>query len=91
MEDFWLEFLRSLVKRGLKVVQLVTSDAHEGLKAAIAQVLTEASWQRAPAAFHAQYSRPCAGWASGDDSGRAAHHLCPAPPGSGQAAAVGGV
>jgi transposase-like protein len=27
-------------------VQLVTSDAHEGLKAAIAQVLTGTSWQR---------------------------------------------
>jgi len=34
------------VKRGLKRVQLVTSDAHEGLKAAISQVLTNASWQR---------------------------------------------
>ena len=45
-EAFWQEFLRSLVKRGLKGVQLVTSDAHEGLKAAIAQVLSGASWQR---------------------------------------------
>jgi putative transposase len=45
-EAFWLEFLRSLVKRGLKGVQLVISDAHEGLKAAIAQVLSGASWQR---------------------------------------------
>lgn len=45
-EAFWLEFLRSLVARGLTGVQLVTSDAHEGLKAAIAQVLSGASWQR---------------------------------------------
>jgi transposase-like protein len=45
-EAFWLEFLRSLVRRGLSEVQLVTSDAHEGLKAAIAQVLSGASWQR---------------------------------------------
>lgn len=45
-EAFWLEFLRSLVARGLNGVQLVTSDAHEGLKAAIAQVLSGASWQR---------------------------------------------
>ena len=45
-EAFWLEFLRSLVQRGLKGVQLVISDAHEGLKAAIAQVLSGASWQR---------------------------------------------
>jgi transposase-like protein len=37
--EFWVEFLRSLVRRGLRGVQLVISDAHEGLKAAIAQVL----------------------------------------------------
>ncbi len=45
-EAFWREFLRSLVGRGLSGVQLVVSDAHEGLKAAIAQVLAGASWQR---------------------------------------------
>lgn len=45
-EPFWTEFLRSLVKRGLKGVQLVISDAHEGLKAAIAKVLTGSTWQR---------------------------------------------
>ena len=43
---FWLGFLRSLVARGLSGVQLVVSDAHEGLKAAIAAVLHGASWQR---------------------------------------------
>jgi transposase-like protein len=43
---FWLGFLRSLVARGLAGVRLVTSDAHEGLKAAIAAVLHGASWQR---------------------------------------------
>jgi putative transposase len=43
---FWLDFLRSLIRRGLKGVQLVTSDAHEGLKVAINQVLAEATWQR---------------------------------------------
>src|SRR5919198_1197076 len=43
---FWLAFLRSLVARGLKGVKLVTSDAHEGLKAAIASVLQGTSWQR---------------------------------------------
>jgi len=43
---FWKAFLRSLVARGLQGVQLVISDAHEGLKAAIAQVLTGATWQR---------------------------------------------
>jgi putative transposase len=42
---FWLGFLRLLESRGLKGVKLVISDAHEGLKAAIAQVF-KASWQR---------------------------------------------
>jgi len=45
-EEFWLAFLRSLVKRGLRSVQLVISDAHEGLKKALSQVFTGASWQR---------------------------------------------
>ena len=44
-EAFWAEFLRSLAHRGLRGVQLVVSDAHEGLKAAAAKVLG-ASWQR---------------------------------------------
>ena len=43
---FWLQFLRGLVARGLTGVQLVTSDAHEGLKGAIAAVLQGAGWQR---------------------------------------------
>jgi transposase-like protein len=43
---FWLGFLRGLVRRGLKGVQLVVSDAHEGLKAAVEQALTGATWQR---------------------------------------------
>ena len=43
---FWVQFLRSLVARGLAGVQLVTSDAHQGLKGAIAAVLQGASWQR---------------------------------------------
>src|SRR6266581_4355110 len=43
---FWLGFLRGLSARGLSGVQLVTSDAHGGLKAAIAAVLQGASWQR---------------------------------------------
>ena len=43
---FWMDFLRSLIRRGLKGVELVTSDAHEGLKAAIREVLAGSSWQR---------------------------------------------
>jgi len=42
---FWTEFLRSLRQRGLSGVRLAVSDDHEGLKAAIARVLTSA-WQR---------------------------------------------
>lgn len=42
---FWLDFLRGLIKRGLRGVKLVISDAHEGLKRAIVQML-KASWQR---------------------------------------------
>ena len=44
-ETFWIEFLRSLARRGLRGIKLVISDAHEGLKAAVAKVL-HASWQR---------------------------------------------
>jgi len=44
-EAFWRDFLKSLVKRGLTGAQLVISDAHEGLKSAIGQVLST-SWQR---------------------------------------------
>src|ERR1700732_4242248 len=38
-EPFWVEFLRSLARRGLRGAKLVISDAHEGLKAAITKVL----------------------------------------------------
>ena len=44
-ETFWLEFLRKLRRRGLRGVKLVISDAHEGLKGAVAKVM-HASWQR---------------------------------------------
>jgi putative transposase len=43
---FWTAFLRSLKARGLAGVQLVISDAHTGLKAAIGAVMAGASWQR---------------------------------------------
>jgi putative transposase len=44
-ETFWSGFLKTLVRRGLKGVKLVVSDAHEGLKHAIAKALN-ATWQR---------------------------------------------
>ena len=43
---FWLAFLRSLSARGLGGVKLVVSDAHQGLRDAIATVFGGASWQR---------------------------------------------
>ena len=43
---FWTAFLRSLVKRGLRGVKLVISDAHEGIRKALGTVLSGASWQR---------------------------------------------
>jgi putative transposase len=49
-EAFWRGFLRGLVKRGLGGVQLVVSDAHAGLKAAIAQTL-DCPWQRCTVHF----------------------------------------
>ena len=42
----WKEFLLRLKSRGLRGVIFVVSDDHPGLKSAIAQVLTEALWQR---------------------------------------------
>ena len=50
---FWLAFLRSLTARGLSGVELVTSDAHQGLKNAIAVVFAGASWQRCRTHFMA--------------------------------------
>src|SRR5690349_6675983 len=44
-EPFWTEFLRKLRRRGLRGVKLVISDAHEGIKAAVAKLMN-ATWQR---------------------------------------------
>jgi putative transposase len=63
-EAFWTEFVRSLVARGLEGVQLVVSDAHEGLKQAIARVLS-CPWQRCTVHF----LRDCLGHARRDQHG----------------------
>src|SRR5919109_618193 len=60
-ESFWREFLRSLVARGLVGVELAISDAHPGLKAALAQVLG-CPWQRCTVHF----LRDCLGHARRD-------------------------
>ena len=57
---FWLAFLRSLTARGLSGVELVTSDAHQGLKNAIAAVFAGASWQRCRTHFMANLAHPSA-------------------------------
>ena len=44
--DSWLGFLRAIRGRGVRGVQLVTSDAHKGLVRAIEEVFQGASWQR---------------------------------------------
>jgi transposase-like protein len=48
----WRDFLRSLKDRGLRDVQLITSDAHEGLGAARRAVFGSVPWQRCH--FHLQ-------------------------------------
>jgi len=51
-EVHWREFLQSLVERGLHGVEMITSDAHEGLKAARRGVFPGVPWQRCQ--FHLQ-------------------------------------
>jgi transposase-like protein len=51
-KESWTTFLRELKKRGLTGTKLVISDAHEGLKAAIATVFQGASWQRCKVHFY---------------------------------------
>lgn len=51
-KESWTTFLRGLRKRGLRGIRLVISDAHEGLKAAIAIVLQGAAWQRCKVHFY---------------------------------------
>ncbi|MFJ3899535.1 MULTISPECIES: IS256 family transposase [unclassified Streptomyces] len=45
-KPFWTKFLRSLRARGLENVQLVISDSHSGLVAAIRTVFLGSAWQR---------------------------------------------
>ena len=51
-EVHWREFLSSLKRRGLELPKSITSDAHEGLKAALAAVFPGGAWQRCQ--FHLQ-------------------------------------
>lgn len=62
--DSWLAFLRKVKSRGVTGVQLVTSDAHEGLRRAIEEVFQGAAWQRCVV----HLMRDCARAASGSRS-----------------------
>jgi len=55
---FWTAFLRSLRTRGLAGVQLVISDHHAGLKAAITSVMVGASWQRSSVNMPGEWEVP---------------------------------
>ena len=60
----WLAFFRDLTARGLTGVKLVTSDAHQGLVAAIGATLPGASWQRCRTHYAANLmaATPKASW-----------------------------
>jgi transposase-like protein len=51
-EVHWRTFFESLLERGLHGVELITSDAHSGLKAALQTVFPTVPWQRCQ--FHLQ-------------------------------------
>ena len=72
---FWLAFLRSLTARGLSGVELVTSDAHQGLKNAIAAVFAGAGWQRCRTHFMANLLTPSTQARPTRCGHHGAHHL----------------
>jgi transposase-like protein len=47
-EVHWRAFFASLKARGLGLPRMITSDAHEGLKAALAACFPGVPWQRCP-------------------------------------------
>ena len=55
-ETHWRKFLKSLKERGIGIPDMVTSDAHEGLRAALRATLNASPWQRCQ--FHLQAERP---------------------------------
>jgi len=95
-ETFWTAFLRKLTRRGLRGVKLVISDGHEGIRAAVARVLS-ASWQRCRVgplknpcgadSLDGKVSRDPGGggaWAQGARSAGAVHHRVAATAHSGR-------
>ena len=84
-EPFWTEFLRKLARRGLRGVKLVISDAHEGLKAAIAED-PQRHLAALPRPLHAQRARPCRQERPACGLGLRRHRLRPGRRGQRQAA-----
>ena len=70
-ETSWTAFLRDLVEKGLSGVRLVTSDAHPGLKKAIASVVPGSSWNRC----YTHFSRNVLSRLPGKAQGRAIAQL----------------
>src|SRR4051812_41929391 len=75
---FWTAFLRTLKARGLGGGQLVISDAHTGLKAAIEAVLIGSTWQRCRVHFSALRPGPRPEGQRRDGRRRDPHRLRPA-------------
>jgi hypothetical protein len=81
-ETFWSTFLKGLVRRGLKEVKLVISDAHDGLKQAAAKAL-KATWQRCRVPLgDLMIAVPCG---RGSTALPSMDAQCPGPPGQGPA------
>lgn len=78
-------FLRSIKARGLSGTQLVISDGHAGLKAAIEAVLLGASWQRSSAdtgslTSRSGWSPPPQGEVVGSETFEVLRQACPSRP-----------
>ena len=76
---FWTAFLRTLKARGLAGTKLVISDAHAGLKAAIAAVMIGASWQRCRVHFLRNVLAQVPKGSAGDGRRRDPHRSSPSP------------
>ena len=77
-KTFWTEFLRGLRERGLDGVQLVISDHHRGLMAAIDQVMAGSTWQRCRVHFMRNVLTRVPKASSPDGRHDHPHHLRPA-------------
>ena len=81
-ETFWTAFLRKLARRGLRGVKLVVSDAHEGIKAAVAKVLNATGSAAASTSCATRWRMPAraAGVSSPPSSPPRSPRTMPRPP-----------